>query len=43
MPLTILTTDSHGSIYDGASTPLHRYTPVVIGVSVLDDDTGDRP
>lgn len=37
-PLTILTVDNAGSIYDGASTPLHRYTPVEITVDAGESD-----
>lgn len=37
-PLTILTTDNHGLIYDGVSTPLHRYTPVETTVNALEQN-----
>ncbi|MCX4965804.1 ATP-binding protein [Streptomyces sp. NBC_00654] len=35
-PLTILTTDNFGRTYDGASTPLHRYTPVETTVNAME-------
>lgn len=38
-PLTILTTENFGAIYDGVSTPLHRYTPVETTVNATDPAT----
>ena len=35
-PLTILTTDSHSFMYDGVSTPLHRYTPIEMTVNAVE-------
>jgi hypothetical protein len=37
-PLSILTTDQTGFIYDAVSTPLHRYTPVNITVNAIGSD-----
>lgn len=34
-PLTILTRDTMGFVYDEVSTPLHRYTPVETTVLLL--------
>lgn len=34
-PLTILTRDNMGSIYDGVSTPVHHYTPVETTVNAV--------
>ncbi|MFJ7078457.1 helix-turn-helix domain-containing protein [Streptomyces sp. NPDC098781] len=35
-PLTILTTDNFGHTYGGASTPLHRFTPVETTVNAME-------
>ncbi|MET8090797.1 ATP-binding protein [Micromonospora sp. NPDC005220] len=35
-PLVILTRDNAGFIYDGVSTPLHRYTPVETTVNAVE-------
>ena len=35
-PLTILTRDNQGFIYDGVSVPLHRYTPVETTVNAVE-------
>jgi len=37
-PLSILTTDNHGFVYDGVSTPLHHYTPVEVTVNAAGSD-----
>lgn len=37
-PLLILTTDTFGHLYDGASTPLHHYTPVETSVNAAESD-----
>lgn len=38
-PLQILTVDGMGSIYDGVSTPLHRFAPVEVSVDARESDT----
>lgn len=38
-PLTILTVDTSGYTYDGASIPLHRYTPVETTVNATETET----
>lgn len=38
-PLRILTRDNLGMIYDGLSTPLHRYTPVETTISARKSDS----
>lgn len=35
-PLTILTKDNMGFTYDGASIPVHRYTPVETTLSAVE-------
>ena len=37
-PLTILTRDNSGGIFDDVSTPLHEYTPVEISVDASEPD-----
>ncbi|WP_189155181.1 hypothetical protein [Lentzea pudingi] len=39
-PLTILVTENVGLPYDGASKPLHRYTPIEVTVDVREPDLG---
>lgn len=35
-PLTILTRDNSGDVYDGVSTPLHHYSPIEVTVNAAD-------
>lgn len=43
-PITILTVDNSGRIYDGVSLPIHRFTPVELSVNAAgsDDDYAAR-
>lgn len=37
-PLVILTSDNYGQVFDGVSTPLHRFTPVEVSINAGEPD-----
>ncbi|WP_441996123.1 AlbA family DNA-binding domain-containing protein [Paenarthrobacter sp. TAF1] len=37
-PLQILTVDGHGLVYEGVSTPLHRFAPVEVSIAARGSD-----